>query len=420
MAEIGGTSAAEIWGMPAAEPSAPLGSVKVVDWTDPAGAYAGRLLADLGADVVRIEPAGAAEPWPQERIPGTVVSALERFVNLNKRSVRVHLDTAAGRDLLAALIERADIVITSGDGPRRWRQAGRPLRRSRDGTHVHVSAFGEHGAGAALLADDLIALAAGGLLSLGGYPDGPPVAVYGTQAYLAGGINAAVAALLGLLAARGGQAGGADLDVSIQAILAGALEDATAEYDLTGVVRRRAGDTPREAGTGVFACADGWIAMVAGKLGTAAAWDALVAWLCERGVPGAEALKAPKWATLEHRRRPESIATFQRLMEAAAAGYTRQQLYHELQRRRIAAAPVNSVADLLADRQLAVRGYFRQVHDTALDRDVTYSGPPYRLPDHSLPGWSSAPPPGGLAGEEARGWLGAAPGAAGETGERAR
>jgi benzylsuccinate CoA-transferase BbsE subunit len=388
-----------------ADASSPLGSVKVVDWTDQAGAYAGRLLADLGADVVRIETAGQPVPWPEERIPGTGVSAFERFVNLNKRPVLVDLDTTAGRELLAALIERADIVLTSGEAPRRWRQAGRPLRRAGAATHVHVSAFGDHGTGGTLLADDLVTLAAGGLLSMGGYPDGPPIAVYGAQAYLAGGINAAVAALFGLLAADAGGAG-ADLDVSIQAVLASALEDAAAEYDLTGVVRRRAGDAPREAGTGVFACADGWIAVVAGKLGTAAAWDSLVTWLCEQGVPGAEALKAPEWSTLEHRRLPASIATFQQLMETATVGFSRQQLYAELQRRRIAAAPVNSVADMLADPQLVARGYFRQVRDAALDRDVTYPGPPYRLDDHDLPGWSAAPP-GDHDAQVLRDWLGA-------------
>jgi benzylsuccinate CoA-transferase BbsE subunit len=386
-----------------ADAPSPLGSVKVLDWTDQVGAYAGRLLADLGADVVRIEAADEPGPWPEERIAASGVSALERFVNLNKRPLRVDLDTAAGCELLAALIARADIVLTSGDGPRRWRAAGRPLRREA-ATHVHVSAFGDHGTGGTLLADDLVTLAAGGLLSMGGYPDGPPVAVYGTQAYLAGGINAAIAALLGLLAADAGT-GGADLDVSVQAVLAGALEDAAAEYDLTGVVRRRTGDAPREAGTGVFACADGWIAVVAGKLGTAAAWDSLVTWLCEQGVPGAEVLKAAEWATLEHRRLPASIATFQRLLETAAAGLTRQELYAELQRRRIAAAPVNSVADMLADPQLIARGFFRQVRDAALERDIIYPGPPYRLADHHLPDWSSTPP-GGHDEQALQDWLG--------------
>jgi benzylsuccinate CoA-transferase BbsE subunit len=382
-----------------------LDSVRVLDWTDQAGAYAARLLADLGAEVVRIEPVTEPGRWPEEPMmsaDGQPVSAFERFVNLNKRSLRVDTDSPAGRELLGQLAAHADIVLTSGDAPQSWWQAIGPGTAA----HVNVSAFGAAAPADGLLADDLVTLAAGGLLSLGGYPDREPVAVYGSQAYLAGGISGAIAALLALLAADAGQPG-ADLDVSAQAVMASALEDAAAEFDLTGVVRRRTGDGLREAGTGTFRCADGWIVVVAGKLGTAAAWDSLVGWLCDQGAPGAEALKGPEWTDLSFRRRPESIAEFQRLMEAATSQLTRAELYEELQLRRIAAAPVNTIAALLADPQLASRGFFRTVRDGVLDRDVTYPGPPYRLPDHRLPDWTSAPAPGGQTGQVLRDWLGA-------------
>lgn len=388
----------------AAVPPTVLGSIKVLDWTDQAGAYAGRLLADLGADVVRIEPVTDPGPWPEELVPsghGQPVSAFERFVNLNKRSLRVNPDTPAGRELLGLLAAQADIVLTSGEAPRSWRQAG---ERPDTGTQVNVSAFGD-GAAGGLLADDLVTLAAGGLLSLGGYPDGEPVAVYGSQTYLAGGISGAIAALLGVLAADAGQPG-ADLDVSAQAVMASALEDAAAEFDLAGVVRRRTGDGLREAGTGTFRCADGWIVVVAGKLGTAAAWDSLVGWLCDQGVPGAETLKGPEWTDLSYRRRPESIAAFQPMMEAATSRITRAELYEELQSRRIAAAPVNNIADLLVDPQLADRGFFRTVPDAVLDREVRYPGSPYRLADHHLREWTSAPVPGGQTDQVLRDWLG--------------
>jgi benzylsuccinate CoA-transferase BbsE subunit len=384
-----------------------LDSIKVLDWTDQAGAYAGRLLADLGADVVRVEAVTDSGPWPEERVPsgqGLEVSAFERFVNLNKRSIGINTDTPAGLELLGLLAEQADIVLTSGEAPRHWRQAGGPPRKPGAPAYVNVSAFGDD-AGAGLHADDLVTLAAGGLLSLGGYPDSEPVAVYGSQAYLAGGISGAIAALLGLLAADAGQPGTV-LDVSAQAVMASALEDAAAEFDLTGVVRRRTGDGLREAGTGTFRCADGWIVVVAGKLGTAAAWDSLVGWLCDQDVPGAEALKEPEWTDLSHRRLPASIAEFQPLMEAATSRMTRAQLYEELQSRRIAAAPVNNIADLLADPQLADRGFFRTVRDAVLDRDVSYPGPPYRLEDHRLPEWTSAPVPGGQTDQVLRDWLG--------------
>lgn len=393
---------------PLASSGTVLDSIKVVDWTDQTGAYAGRLLADLGADVVRIELAGQQGTWPQEPLAagpgGSSVSALERYVNLNKRSVLVNANTASGQNLLRELLDRADIVITSGPAARSWQESGRSLRPGGTGTHVSVSAFGEAGGAGVLLADDLVTLAAGGLLSLGGYPDGAPVAVYGNQTFFAGGINAAVGALLGVLAADAGEPA-ADIDVSVQAVIASALEDAAAEFDLTGSVRRRTGDGLREAGTGTFACADGWIAMVAGKLGTAEAWESLVTWLCEKDPAGAAVLKAPEWSTLEHRRRPDSIAAFQRVMESAIAGSTRQELYAELQGRRIAAAPVNGIADLLADRQLAAREYFRPVADDAVGAAITYPGAPYRLDGYAERAWAPAPAPGADTACVLRDWL---------------
>jgi benzylsuccinate CoA-transferase BbsE subunit len=393
-----------------ASPGTVLSSVKVVDWTDQTGAYAGRLLADLGADVVRIEVMGDQEAWPQERLAAgpdrPPVSALERYVNLNKRSIRLNPGTRSGQDLLRELLDRADIVITSGAAAHRWQEAGHSLRPGGTGTHVSVSPFGDYGEGSTLLADDLVTLAAGGLLSLGGYPDGEPVAVYGNQTFFAGGINAAIGALLGVLAVDAGQPP-ADIDVSVQAVMASALEDAAAEFDLTGVVRRRTGDGLREAGTGTFACADGWIVIVAGKLGTAEAWDSLVTWLCEKGAAGAEALKAPEWSTLEHRRRPDSIAAFHQVMESATAGATRQELYAELQGRRIAAAPVNGIADLLADPQLAAREFFRPVRDDCAGAEITYPGPPYRLDGYAELHWAPAPAPGEDTGPVLREWLNA-------------
>jgi benzylsuccinate CoA-transferase BbsE subunit len=393
-----------------APPRTVLASIKVLDWTDQTGAYAGRLLADLGADVVRVEVTGDQEPWPQEPLAAgpdrAPVSALERYVNLNKRSIRLNPATLSGQSLLRELLDQADIVISSGAAARSWAEAGHSLRPRRTGTHVSVSPFGDFGEGSTLLADDLVTLAAGGLLSLGGYPDGEPVAVYGNQTFFAGGINAAVAALLGVLAVDAGQPP-ADVDVSVQAVMASALEDAAAEFDLTGVVRRRTGDGLREAGTGTFACADGWIVIVAGKLGTAEAWDSLVTWLCEKGAGGAEALKAPEWSTLEHRRRPESIAAFQQVMESATAGETRQALYAELQGRRIAAAPVNGIADLMADPQLADREFFRPVRDDCVGAELTYPGPPYRLDGYAELGWAPAPAPGADTELVLREWLNA-------------
>lgn len=381
----------------APEATRPLASVRVLDATDEFGAYAGRLLADLGAEVVRVVPPTGD---PTRRLPPLVetpegtASAFDWFVNLNKRStVVVDLATPDGRATFLGLVTAADVLL---DG---WRSADLAqlgldpavLRATRpDLVRVTISAYGSEGPLADRPATDLTTLAAGGLLSLGGYPDAEPVAVHGGQSLLAASIFGAVAALVGLIA-RGHDGEGRHLDVSAQEAVAAALEDAIPQYDLTGRVRRRAGDFPREAGTGIYACADGYVSMVAGRLGTARAWTELTRWLVEEGTPDAEELLTPPWQDFPYRQRAESIARFREVFERFTASRTREELYREAQRRSIALAPVNRIADLFSDAQLQARDFFREVTPPELGRPVRVPGRPYRLDGDRGPAPHAAP-----------------------------
>jgi benzylsuccinate CoA-transferase BbsE subunit len=122
--------------------------------------------------------------------------------------------------------------------------------------------------------------------------------------------------------------------------------------------------------------------MVAGRLGTAEAWTRLREWLVEEGTPGAHELWADGWNELPFRQRPESVARFSEIFGAFAATRSKQELYAEAQRRSIALAPVNSPADVLADPQLAARGFFRDGLPTA----------PYRI-STPVPAHDAAPTP---------------------------
>ena len=350
-----------------------LSGIRVVDLSGFEGMYGARLLADLGADVVRIERDGEDNVEPGIRMAtnhGTTVSAFMTFANLNKRAVMVDMLDAGQLAALQGLVNASDLVLAD-DVP-----DGVTIP---DGvTLVTTSVFGHVGRGNDLVGSDLIGLAAGGLLSLGGYPDTAPVAVYGNQAYLCGGIMTGVAAIFALLG-RDDVPVAPRVDVSVQATLVGALEDATAEYDLCGTVRRRAGDQPREAGTGIFRSADGYIAIVAGKLGTAQAWLSLVAWLGEAGVEGVEELARPEWKTLEKRRETRSLEIFKTVIESYTITRSSEWLYREGQSRSIAIAPVNTMRDVLADPQLNYRDFFRTIPSDEFENVLVVPGKPYRL-----------------------------------------
>jgi benzylsuccinate CoA-transferase BbsE subunit len=353
----------------------------------PFGAYAARLLADLGAHVTRVMPHSGdpvAREWPLVPTAEGEHSAYEWFVNLDKEFVALDLDLPADRARLDQLITEADILIESwGVDPASWGYHDRAELASRCPrlNIVSITPYGIDGPRATDLGTDLTALAAGGLLSLGGYRDTEPIATHG-QARLAASIFGAAAAIFGLIA-RDGDGRGRVLDVAAQEVVAAALEDAIPQFDLTGTVRRRAGETAREAGTGVYRCADGYVSMVAGRLGTAKAWRSLVAWLAEVGVEGSDTLQQEAWSSLKHRQKRDSVATFREVFERFTLTQTKADLYAEAQRRDIALAPVNEVSEVLRDEQLAARHFFAPVLVDEIGREVLVPGRPYRLSDDS-------------------------------------
>jgi benzylsuccinate CoA-transferase BbsE subunit len=361
----------------------PLDGIRVVDLAGPFGAYGARLLADLGAHVTRAVPPDG-DPlngeWPIVTTANGPESAYAWFSNVDKDIVALDLAADRGRQTLDELIANADVLFESwGTDQNAWAYRDRATLATDHPrlTVVSVTPFGTDGPRGGDEGTDLIALAAGGLLSLGGYPDTEPIAAHG-QARLGSSIFAAAAAIFGLIA-RQTDGRGRQLDVAAQEVVAAALEDAIPQYDLTGTVRRRAGDRPREAGTGIYRCSDGYVSMVAGRLGTAKAWRSLIAWLVEVGVEGAADLQSDEWNTLTHRQKPDSINTFKQIFQSFTFGQTKQQLYDEAQRRDIALAPVNEVSEVLHNPQLEARDFFVDLHVPQLGRRVSLPGRPYRM-----------------------------------------
>ena len=362
-----------------------LAGVRVLELDGHATGYAGRLLSDLGADVICVEPpggdAGRTLPPFAAGAGGEPVSLHHAYVAAGKRAVTLDLATAEGQEQFLRLVDTADVCLEGG-APGAMEAIGldrdRLTGRNAGLVLVSVTPFGQVGPHARYLGGDLVALATGGLLHLGGYHDAGPVAVYGRQSHFIGSIVAAVAALLGILAVRRGTAG-RHLDVSVQEGVTLALEDSLAEYELNGRVRRRLGGRPREAGSGTYPCRDGYVTMVAGRLSTGRSWRALVEWLVEEDADDAGRLLGPEWDDFQHRGEPESIATFERIFCAFAAARSKADLYHAGQRRSIAIAPVNSIEDVVGDAQLLARGAFEDVPGAGLGRAARFPAPPYRL-----------------------------------------
>ncbi|MEV5384492.1 CoA transferase [Streptomyces sp. NPDC052721] len=358
----------------------PLEGVRVVDLSTSLGTYAGRLLADLGADVIKIESPGGA---PERRVPPLTddgISLSFVFTEAGKRSVVLggHQDGACAEQL-DELLATAQILLTS-EGPSRLRQRGlHPddiVRRHPRLVHVSVSPFGLTGPWADRPASDLTLLAAGGLLALAGEPGLPPVRAWPDQTSIIAGGHAATAALIALLVLE--QTGqGQIVDVSVQEAVAHSLENAVQYVDLEQVVRHRVGSGPLEAGTGLYACSDGWIYLVGGLGGLPLAWNAIISWLEGGGLKEAAQLREPHWLEPSWRRTEEAVRTFRDLFERFAAQRTKQELYEDGQSRGISVAPVSTPEDLLNNPQLVERGFFRSI--TVNGRPLVFPGSPYRF-----------------------------------------
>ena len=378
-----------------APPVGALAGIRVLDLTNDLAAYSTRLLGDLGADVIRIEPPGGSptrrtEPMvslPATGDPGSdgagarAISAFEWFVNAGKRSLVLDLDTEGGNVLFERLVRTADVLVETWSGEEAERMGFLPADLGELNprlVHVSVTPFGRDRPRLPVDDDDLTIMAAGGLLNLGGYPDTPPIAAYGGQSRNAASLFAAVSALIALHD-REVSGRGRWVDVSAQECVAQALEDSVVTYEMTGRVRVRRGSDSAEAGTGMYPCADGLVSMVAGRVGTLKAWRALVAWLAEEGVEGAADLQDPSWSEFTFRQTRPAIEQFTRIFERFTSTRTRLELYQEAQRRGIALSPVNDIAGILSDPQLQARGFWVDVPEPGTGRAVIFPGPPYRL-----------------------------------------
>lgn len=366
------------FGAASAVPMPPLDGVRVIDAATDLGAYVGRLLSDLGADVLKLESphentnhAGDAEGWGWTR-------SAALFRRVGKTAVILDPADPDAADELAELLSSAQMLITS-EGPDALEQRGLGsdvVSRHPGLVHVAVTPYGLDGPYANRPATDLTLLAAGGLLSLAGEPDREPVRPFGEQSYVATSLHATVGALIALLVLDDtGQ--GQVVDVSAQEAVAHSLENAIQYADLEGTVRRRAGSAPTEAGTGLFACRDGWVYLVCGLGGYPLGWDGLVEWLLEGGVEGAHELRSSRWSEPGWRRSVEAVAHFRALFERFTADRSKQNLYEAGQRHGVSIAPVSTPADLLDNPQLVARCFFRRIQVDG--ESVTVPGPPYRF-----------------------------------------
>ncbi|MFI5394263.1 MAG: CaiB/BaiF CoA transferase family protein [Candidatus Binatia bacterium] len=373
---------------------------RVLDLCDPQGAFCGKLLADLGADVVKIEPPAGdpgryKEPvFADQRKAETSLDFLA--YNTNKRSVTLDIKHPRGRACFLALVHDADALIESyAPGYLENLGLGHSVLRATNPRLVaaSITPYGQTGPRREHLSCDLIAMATSGFMQVTGDPDGPPMRLANEQSRFAPALHAALGVIAGLLHRDWYGGRGQSIDVSMQeALLSFYLEQHPV---LCWHVRRknvtRVGPvTSLAVPAGVFPCQDGWIGI---GIFTPPEWLALSRWLYE--VTGSDDILAPELCGGIHAR-----AAYRDLIEAVLLDFTirqtRAQLFRDGQRRNIVVVPVNTIADLIGDEALAHDGLWKELEHPVAGR-LRY---PINLFGPEVPSAGRAAPLLGEANEE--------------------
>jgi len=315
-----------------------------------AGPFAGQLLGDYGADVIKVETPGEGDPM---RSWGVTTPAGDSLwwpsIARNKRSVTADLRTEEGRDFVRRLAGSADVVLENFRPGRlvEWGLDYDSVKRTNPGVvMVHVSGFGQTGPRAAEAGFGSIGEAVGGIRHTTGDPDRPPARC----GISLGDSLAAMFAVIGTLAAlheRGRSGEGQEVDVAIYEAVAALTESTMADAEVGGVVRHRAGGTlPGVAPADAYPTADGSEVLIAGNA------DAVFRRLCQ-------AMARPEPAEDERFRDHTARGANGGDLDALVADWTRTlqsaDLLELLVEHGVPAERVYTAPDMLRDEHYAAR-----------------------------------------------------------------
>ncbi|MBO0828993.1 MAG: CoA transferase [Streptosporangiales bacterium] len=347
-----------------------------------AGTYGGVILADLGAEVIKIEPLRGDANRNAGIAPVHGESAVHLFMNRNKKSVALDLKSAEGLDLFYRLVEQADVVVDNfrpGVMARLGIDHATLKERNPDIVTVSITGFGEYGPATARPAFDLVVQAFAGHLDITGEPDGPPSRVGVPLADIAGGMFGCLS-VLAALCGRALHGKGDHADVSMLDSLVSLLSYDALDHLNTGRVVTRQGTghahiVPWQA----VPTLDGYVVIAARE---EKFWQRL----CD-AIGRPDLKDDPRTVTNVARVANRNFVNT--VLEDAFAQRTKDEWMAVLDEYDIPAAPVNDLSDVFSDPHVRARGLVRSYDHPALGH-VRYPASPMQYSDWQFPN-DSAP-----------------------------
>lgn len=333
------------------------------------GPFAGRLLGDMGAEVLKIEPPGAPDPlrtWGQAELDGhhffwTVHAR-------NKKAITLDLRTPRGREIFLELVAQTDVIVENfrPGTLERWDLGYDVLRERNKGIIlVRVSGYGQTGPDAHRAGYASVAEAASGLRHLNGFPGGPPPRLALSLGDSLAGMFAAQGALAALYR-RTVTGEGQVVDTALTESCLAVQESTIPDYDVGGVVRGPSGTRLEGiAPSNIYRTADGsWVVIAANQ-------DTVFRRLCA-------AMGQPELATddrfADHRARGRNQDELDKIIGDWAAERQPGDIIETLSAAGVIAGPINTVAEVVDDPQLRARGMLAEHWDERVDRAVLGPG----------------------------------------------
>jgi len=333
------------------------------------GPFAGRLLGDMGAEVVKIEPPGSPDPlrtWGQAELDGhhffwTVHARNKKAVTLNLREPR-------GRDLFLKLVERSDIIVENfrPGTLEKWGLGYDVLRQHNKGIIlVRVSGYGQTGPDANKAGYASVAEAASGLRHMNGFPGGPPPRLALSLGDSLAGMFAAQGALAALYR-RTVSGEGQVVDAALTEACLAIQESTIPDYDVGGIVRGPSGTRLEGiAPSNIYRTADGsWVVIAANQ-------DTVFRRLCS-------AMGQPELATdsrfVDHGARGRNQDELDKIIGDWAAQRQPDDIIETLSAAGVISGPINTVAEVVRDPQLQARGMLVEHFDEGIGRNVLGPG----------------------------------------------
>jgi crotonobetainyl-CoA:carnitine CoA-transferase CaiB-like acyl-CoA transferase len=357
------------------ESSAALAHLRVLDLTSRMGGYCGLLLANLGAEVILIEPPGGdpmrhQQPFKEDRAhpEGSLMFAA---YHTNKRGIVLDLESEEDRQKFRDLAQNADVVIEDkpigyldgiGLGFKSLRAINPAL------VLTSITGFGLSGPYQDFKAPNIVTFAMGGLMNLCGHPGRAPLVGPCDVAYHLGSVHGAFGTLIALYNRR--RTGrGEHVEISLQEVLvADPFLRIITRYSVTGEIPERTGHSQSTTVAETYKCQDGYVRIFCNQPDH---WKRLVEWL---GNPAE--LMGPELENVQNRHRLRPV--LDRAIETRTMTFDAKTFFEEFQSRRLAAAPIHSPSAFLDDPQTKHRQYIVGVEHGYLGRH-RFPGDPYRF-----------------------------------------